>query len=302
MHKKFIVTDGEDGKALVPRMPKTAARALLTAFLKSRRARLSPSELGFQDENKRRRTQGLRRSEAARLAGVSTEWYTLFEMGRERAMTQRIIEPVARALRLDVAERDYLYDLVRGEPLIRENRELHPSIDFALKSFRDSALSVYDPWLTRLRWNAVAQEIFMIESGGEWIRHNLLWRLFTDRQMQKLGGDAWREHARRNVGLFRRSLARDPLNPDAHTIITALTGIAEFDELWSAHDVYSFEMYSHACMTAPYDVHHPRYGRIALQAILLEIPGWPGAHVRYMTPADDASAEVLRGIPRDGSS
>src|SRR5579872_5540968 len=97
--------------------PKTAARALLADFLKSRRARLTPDQVGIhiEAEPSRRRTPGLRRSEVAALAGISAEWYTLFEMGRERAMTNRIIEPVVRALQLNEVERDYLYDLVRAE-------------------------------------------------------------------------------------------------------------------------------------------------------------------------------------------
>ena len=71
---------------------RNAARALLTDFLKKRRAGLKPADVGLPADSSRRRTPGLRRSEVAQLAGVSTEWYTLFETGRERAMTSRAIE------------------------------------------------------------------------------------------------------------------------------------------------------------------------------------------------------------------
>ncbi len=119
-------------------MPKAPHRALLTDFLKSRRARLRPIDVGLpehHDDVRGRRTPGLRRSEVAQLADISTEWYTLFEMGRDRAMTARIIDPVAKALRLNRVERDYLYTLIRAEPPPpRGVRPIHPSLEYSLEA------------------------------------------------------------------------------------------------------------------------------------------------------------------------
>lgn len=120
-------------------MPKAPHRALLSDFLKSRRARLRPVDVGLPDDVRGRRTPGLRRAEVARLAGISTEWYTLFEMGRDRAMTQRIIDPVAKAMQLNRVERDYLYTLVRAEPPPpRGLRPIHPSLEYFLKYTREA--------------------------------------------------------------------------------------------------------------------------------------------------------------------
>ena len=277
-------------------MPKTARRALLTDFLKTRRARLSPADFGFEDNGLPRRTKGLRRGEAAQLAGVSTEWYTLFEMGRERAMTQRIIERVARALQLDGAERDYLFDLVRAEPPPEAVAKLHPAIDYALDQVADGAFSLCDPWLTRLRANRVFQSLFLLEEEDDWLTHNVLWRLFKVPHTRRLAGTNWRETVRKNVGLFRRALARDPLNQTAHAIIRALRGDADFDALWSAHDVYSLEMYSNDGMKSPDVVQHPRHGRLTVYTLMLEIPAWRGAHVRYIAPADAKTVAIFREV------
>ena len=279
-------------------MPKTAARALLTDFLKNRRARISPSDVGLPDECPRRRTRGLRRSEVALLARISTEWYTLFEMGRERAMTLRVIGPVARALRLNDVERDYLYDLVRAEePPARVCPRLHPSIDFALRHVREASIIVYDPWLTRTHWNDVAAALFPPEVGNDWLQSNVLVRMFTLPQFRTLA-ENWEELNQWNLGLFRRALARDPLNPEAREILNALSGISDFNRLWSKQDVYSIERFSVDNVDAPFRLHHERYGELTMHMIVYEIPGWRGAHVRYVTPADETSADGFRAATK----
>ncbi len=80
----------------------------------SRRARLQPADVGLP-ETGRRRTPGLRREEVAQLAGLSTEWYTLFEMAKDSGVSARTVDAVAKALRLDAAETRHLHNLVSGE-------------------------------------------------------------------------------------------------------------------------------------------------------------------------------------------
>ncbi|HTX02902.1 MAG TPA: hypothetical protein VMD07_04420 [Candidatus Acidoferrales bacterium] len=276
-------------------MPKAPHRALLTDFLKSRRARLRPDDVGLPEGDARgRRTPGLRRAEVARLADISTEWYTLFEMGRDRAMTQRIIEPVARALRLNRVERDYVYTLLRAEPPPpRGVRPIHPSLEYSLKYTRDAAVLVYDPWLTRVRANAVAEKVFL-HRNEEWVARNVVWRTFKDDALRKMMGSAWEEHTRRNLGLFRRSLARDPESPAAKLVLDALRGNADFERLWAAHDVSSFDQLNQENLTKPYAITHPTYGAIAVHSMVFPVAGWPGAHTRYLTPADDAAFAAFR--------
>src|SRR6266496_118776 len=88
----------------------------LRAFLRSRRARLSPAEVGLPDEGVRRRTPGLRREELAALAGVGTTWYTWLEQGRDVQASLAVLEALAQALRLSPAERAHMIRVGRGEP------------------------------------------------------------------------------------------------------------------------------------------------------------------------------------------
>ncbi|MGW4296444.1 helix-turn-helix domain-containing protein, partial [Micromonospora chersina] len=85
-------------------------QAELRAFLRSRRARLSPSDVGLPDAG-RRRTPGLRREEVAVLAGVGVSWYTWLEQGRDIKVSEDVLDAVGRTLRLDPVERAHLYRL-----------------------------------------------------------------------------------------------------------------------------------------------------------------------------------------------
>ena len=87
----------------------------LRAFLRSRRARLSPADVGLPDDGARRRTPGLRREELAALAGVGVSWYTWLEQGRDINPSPDVLDALARALRLDPAERRTLFALARTE-------------------------------------------------------------------------------------------------------------------------------------------------------------------------------------------
>src|SRR5262249_20728985 len=95
-------------------MEATAQRRELARFLRARRERLSPLEVGLPVVG-RRRTPGLRREELAQLVGVSTSWYTWLEQGRAITVSAQVLESLVRALHLSAEERAHLYILARRE-------------------------------------------------------------------------------------------------------------------------------------------------------------------------------------------
>src|SRR5271154_3309513 len=106
---------------MLPYMDRTSGshnerRRAFAAFLRSRRERLVPSEVGLPN-GFRRRTSGLRREEVAQLAGVGVTWYTWLEQGRRINASMQVLDAVARTLRLDRAEREHLYRLAEATPL-----------------------------------------------------------------------------------------------------------------------------------------------------------------------------------------
>src|SRR5690349_1508165 len=98
-----------------PRQESRDARRDLSEFLRNRRSRLSPLEVGLAP-GARRRTPGLRREEVAQLAGIGVTWYTWLEQGREIRVSAHFLENLARALRLSAAEREHLFALAQHRP------------------------------------------------------------------------------------------------------------------------------------------------------------------------------------------
>ena len=111
----FATADGLQSSKSVAVASSSVRRDELRAFLRSRRARLSPADVGLPDSGGRRRTPGLRREELAALAGVGVSWYTWLEQGRDINPSPEVLDALARALRLDPAERKTLFALARTE-------------------------------------------------------------------------------------------------------------------------------------------------------------------------------------------
>src|SRR3954467_14384516 len=105
-------TPSPTGRA--PTVDRVDARDDIRAFLTSRRAKITPEQAGLPAFGRNRRVKGLRREEAAMLAGISVEYYTRLERGRPTGVSEEVLESIARGLQLDEAERAHLFDLVRA--------------------------------------------------------------------------------------------------------------------------------------------------------------------------------------------
>src|SRR5258707_6015220 len=131
----------------------------LRAFLRSRRARLSPADVGLPENGRRRRTPGLRREELAALAGVGVTWYTWLEQGRPITVSTQVLDSLSRALRLDAVEHTHLFVLARGElpaPPLPATDSVEPPVWQIL-----DALGVLPAYVANARsdvvaWNAAA--------------------------------------------------------------------------------------------------------------------------------------------------
>ncbi|WP_163015717.1 helix-turn-helix transcriptional regulator, partial [Streptomyces sp. Tu 4128] len=102
----------------------------LGAFLKARRAELNPSTAGLPDTGGRRRVTGLRREEVARLASISTDYYTRLEQGRIQGSAP-VLKTLARVLRLDADQRAYLFGLagrLPDRPTRRAPQQVQPRL------------------------------------------------------------------------------------------------------------------------------------------------------------------------------
>ena len=123
-------------------------------FLTSRRARITPQQAGLPVFGGTRRVPGLRREEAAMLAGVSVDYYTKMERGDLRGVSESVLDALARGLGLDEAERAHLFDLARAAgptPPARRRRFAQPNV-------RPSVQRIIDAMTTRPPWCRTAAE------------------------------------------------------------------------------------------------------------------------------------------------
>jgi len=237
----------------------------LAAFLRSRRARVSPEQVGLP-RGIRRRTPGLRREEVATLAGISPEWYTWLEQGRDIHVSAQLLESLARVLQLDANEREYLFLLVlRQSPPVETFSA--PTISPTLQQFLDhlgtSPASVVDTRLNTVAWNAAFCVVFGDPARVPERERNLIWRLFTTPLSRQIN-EGWEEIARVYLAQFRAGYGRFINDPWWAEQIAELNQISpEFRELWARHDVINV---SEGRKT----MHHPLAGELAFDFLWLQ--------------------------------
>jgi transcriptional regulator with XRE-family HTH domain len=271
-------------------LERSPARQDLTDFLKRRRARLLPLDAGLV-AGARRRTPGLRREEVAQLAGVGISWYTWFEQGRDIQVSAHFLENLARALRLDVAEREHLFTLAqhRPPPLARfVPQAVTPALQNMLESFPNPA------YLKTLRSDLVAWNRPMTVMFGDFgaippERRNILWLLFTDPKYRRLMVD-WETDARRLIARFRLDSGRAGNDPTFVELVRELEQASpEFRSWWQQHDVDGFG-------EGVKRFRHPRLGEIEFEHTAFTTDGNSDLRLIVYTPASDDSARKAKQL------
>jgi transcriptional regulator with XRE-family HTH domain len=228
----------------------------LAEFLRSRRARLSPELVGLPSGT-RRRTPGLRRGEVAMLAGVSPEWYTWLEQGRDMNVSVQLLESLARVLRLDANERAHLFLLALRQPPPVETFSpptISPTVHQFLNQLGTIPACVVDTRLNVVAWNKAHCVVFGYYATMSERERNLIWRLFTSPSRQR--NEEWEELARVYLAQFRAGYGRFINDPWWANQIAELNRISpEFRELWARHDVLNVS-------EGRKSMHHPLAGEL----------------------------------------
>jgi len=255
----------------------------LAEFLRSRRARLLPEQVGLP-RGTRRRTPGLRRGEVAQLAGVSPEWYTWLEQGRDITVSVQLLESLARVLQLDEKERDQLFRLaLRQPPPVKTF--VPPTMSPLLQKFLDQLgifpAVVLDPRLNAVAWNKAHTAIFGDFGELTERNRNLVWRLFTSPIAAKVN-EEWDHLAQVYLAQFRAEYGRFINDPWwAQRIAELNEASPKFRELWPRHDVITV---SEGRKT----MHHSLVGDLCFEYLLFQ-------------PVDAPDLRVLIHIPRAGT-
>lgn len=212
-------------------------------FLRARRARLRPGDVGLPPGSGTRRTPGLRREEIAALAGLSIDYYIRLEQGRETNPSGPVLDGLARALRLNEEENAHLYALAnhaagrtaRGSPTA--SRVVRPGVRQLLETVRPCPAYVLTRTSDVLAANPEALALFIGLADWPPERRNTIRYTFFHPAARQLFA-AW-NHSAETTAAHLRSLAADtPDDPDVTALITELLdGSPEFARLWQRHDV-----------------------------------------------------------------
>ncbi|MCU7824900.1 helix-turn-helix transcriptional regulator [Kitasatospora sp. DSM 101779] len=218
--------------------PAAARRQELAAFLRSRRERISPEQVGLP-ETGRRRTPGLRREEVAHLATVGVTWYTWLEQGRDIQVSAQVLQSVARALMLDPTERAHLFVLAGAEdpaPIV-ECATVTPAARMLLAQLEPMPAAVLNSRYDVLAYNRAYTWIAGDLDALPFEDRNLMWLAFTGSEFQRSLVDI--EEARpAMVAKFRTAMADHGAEPAWKTLLNRLRKASpEFEEMWQQHEV-----------------------------------------------------------------
>jgi hypothetical protein len=246
-------------------------REALAEFLRSRRARLSPAEVGLP-ETRRRRTPGLRREEVATLASIGISWYVALEQARDIHPSELVLQNIAQALKLTSAEKQHFFELA-GQPspkptALSGEEEVSLALQQAIKALDPHPAFVLGRRWNIAAWNNAAETVLTYGKSSPGLPQNVLWDHFTNPLIPKIYPD-WERSARLMVALLRTERARFPDEPWYGQIIEQLQQESDFfRECWAGYDI-------RGDLDGRKVMYHPILGYLEFDYVTLLAPAHP---------------------------
>jgi transcriptional regulator with XRE-family HTH domain len=279
------------------------ADTALGEFLRGRRSRLRPEDVGVVSYGMRR-VPGLRREELAQLAGVSATYYTRLEQGQSGSASPAIIDALAGALSLDDDERAHLHDLAR--PARRKPRRAprpacaHPGTRQLVDAITDVPVVVLGVRTEVLAWNRLGHQLLAghldVDAPNRPAdRPNLTRMLFLDPHHRDLY-PCWPDEAARAVASLRVVAGRRADDRELAELIGELTmNSPEFASLWARHPVAT-------CVSGTKHFRHPEVGEFAVQFEVLLVADDSGQRMLMYSAAPGSAAEAALDLLRRSGS
>ncbi|GAA2320927.1 helix-turn-helix transcriptional regulator [Streptomyces kunmingensis] len=268
-------------------------RAELSEFLRTRRARLQPEDVGIASMGRHRRVPGLRREELAQLAGVSVAYYTRLEQGNGRNVSAEVLDAIARALRLSETEHAHLTHLAKPKQQRKRHRaprrqQARVALQQLVDSMEGVPAYIGGPRSDILAWNRMAAALF-----GDWGampagERNWARLTFLNPDYRELFRD-WEQKASDMVSYLRLYAGQHPDDPELSALVGELSVKSEeFRKLWATHDV---KEKGHGVKR----MRHPLVGELTLAYETLHLPDDDGQFLSvYHAEPGSPSAEALR--------
>lgn len=262
-------------------------------FLRARRDALRPETLGLPD-GPRRRAPGLRRSELAALAGISVEYLVRIEQGRDRNLSPAVVNALASALRLDVAEREHLRYLAKiaggacAGPLAQPRQDVRPTVLLLLDQFEPGVALITNRLGDLLAYTTAFEHLARTTGLLDGDRPNLTWFIFADPRAREVFPD-WADLA--DAQAF--DLWRGPSVERSRQFQAGLTAAAgtEFTRRLNRHALP---------VRGQVRWHHPDQGELRLHRETLELPATDAQQLVVFLPADEPTTESLRRLRQTG--
>ncbi|NQX12328.1 helix-turn-helix domain-containing protein [Microbacteriaceae bacterium VKM Ac-2855] len=271
-------------------------RAEVREFLSSRRGRITPEQAGLEPGGGRRRVPGLRRDEVARLAGMSVDYYNRLERGNLAGASDTVLDAIARALELDRAEHDHLYDLartanassIRTKPKQPVATCVRPELQYLLDAITAAPAFIANNRMDIVAANPLGFALYsaMYTSPTRPANHSRF--IFLDPRAHEFYPD-WERAANVNVAILRRDAGRNPHDKQLAELIGELSMQSDdFRIRWAAHNVRR-----HYAGTKQFN--HPVVGLLELTFQAIELEDDPGHSITiYPAVPGSSSDEKLR--------
>ncbi|WP_202113230.1 helix-turn-helix transcriptional regulator [Paenibacillus sp. MMS18-CY102] len=270
-------------------MGENVSHLSLGKFLRARRQRLTPEEVGLPSYG-RRRTPGLRREEVAQLAHIGTSWYTSLEQDRDVSPSEEVLDSLAHALRLNADERRYLHMLAQPKRAKEEERAIKDAsigLTRIVKSLDPNPAFIMGRNWDLLEWNKAAEFVFQLPAFSKETHGHPNWmrRFLTDSSLRSNNTD-WEAKAQVMIARFRADYAHFPNDARFKALIEEFMQASElFRETWPLHDVQ-----------AATDCHKhwsdPRIGEMVFEHVVLQLPNNSEMKIMVYTASSDTAIRL----------
>ncbi|MBV9450447.1 MAG: helix-turn-helix domain-containing protein [Streptosporangiaceae bacterium] len=268
-----------------------ARRTELAAFLRSRRERISPEDVGLP-AGQRRRTAGLRREEVAQLAGVGVTWYTWLEQGRPIHASVQVLDAVAKTLQLDAVERQHLFRLAEvPEGAVPDGGclQLRPEVQQILDQLNPMPANVVSERFDIAAWNQAYAALFPRTPDLPVSERNTLLQCFTVPECCRAFQNSEEQRAAM-VAHLRAAYGHHVGDPAWTAFIKRMEAASpEFARMWATQDVAYPASYTKV-------FRHPLHDKLLMTSTSLSVQGCPGARMVIYTPADAGTRQAMEMI------
>ncbi len=270
-------------------------------FLRAKRESITPDDVGLPAYG-RRRTPGLRREEVASISGIGVAWYSKLEMGYDVNVSPVTLLAIARALRLNPTETEYMFVLAEV-PLPRIDQPRQSGVPEAVEQLVEDTARVgivlWDHYMTPVRWNATADAMFDFASSSDPLDRNSLVRVSRDAYRFPYEEDDYESLVRNLVAVFRRTYTTVEPTAFARRVYEAASESPLFRKYWNDHLVAE-AMFD--AQLGPFERRHPIAGTYNVTVANMKLLRRDDVFLRIIAPVEAADVETFRRLAALGTA